>query len=56
MADTQSKIIEISPGKYLNIGTNFEPSQEEQLIALLKKYHKAFAWEYTDMQWIHPET
>jgi hypothetical protein len=56
MENTQSKIIEISPGKYLNIGTNFEPSQEEQLIALLKKYHKAFAWEYTDMQGIHPET
>jgi hypothetical protein len=56
MENTQSKIIEISPGKYLNIGTNFEPSQEEQLIALLKKYHKAFAWEYTDMQGIHHET
>jgi uncharacterized hydantoinase/oxoprolinase family protein len=43
MANTQSKIIEISPGKHLNIGTNFEPPQKEQLIALLKKYHKAFA-------------
>jgi hypothetical protein len=47
---------EISPGKHLNIGTNFEPPQEEQLIALLKIYHKAFAWEYTDMQGIHPDT
>jgi hypothetical protein len=56
MANTQSKIIEISPGKYLNIGTNFEPSQEEQLIALLNKYHKEFSWEYTDMKGIHPET
>jgi hypothetical protein len=56
MENTQSKIIELGPGKYLNIGTNFEPSQEEQLIALLKKYHKAFAWEYIDMQGIHPET
>jgi hypothetical protein len=56
MENTQSKIIEISPGKYLNIGTNFEPSQEEQSIALLKKYHKSFAWEYTNMQGIHPET
>jgi hypothetical protein len=26
------------------------------LIALLKKYHKTFAWEYTDMQGIHPKT
>jgi hypothetical protein len=56
MENTQRKIIEISPGKYLNIGTKFEPSQEEQLIALLKKYHKAFSWEYTDMQGIHPKT
>jgi hypothetical protein len=56
MENSQRKIIEISPGKYLNIGTKFEPSQEEQLIALLKKYHKAFSWEYIDMQGIHPET
>jgi hypothetical protein len=56
MENTQSNIIEISPGKYLNIGTNFEPSQEEKLIALLRKYHKAFSWEYTDMQGIHLET
>ena len=45
MANAQSKIIEISPGKHLNIGTNFEPPREEQLIALLNKYHKSFAWE-----------
>jgi hypothetical protein len=56
MENTQSKIIEISPWKYLNIGTNFEPSQEEQSIALLKKYHKAFSLEYNDIQRIHPET
>jgi len=40
----------------LNIGANLEPYNEEQLIALLNKYHKAFSWEYTDMQGIHPET
>ena len=39
----------------MNIGENLEPSQEEQLIALLNKYHKAFSWEYNDMPWIHQE-
>lgn len=33
-----------------------EPSQKEQLIALLNKYSKAFAWDYIDMEISHPET
>ena len=45
ITNTQSKIIEIGPRKYLNIGAHLTLSQEEQLIALLNKYHKAFAWE-----------
>jgi ABC-type dipeptide/oligopeptide/nickel transport system permease subunit len=45
ITNAQRKIIEIITGKYLNIGANIEPSQEEQLIALLNKYHKAFAWD-----------
>jgi hypothetical protein len=40
ITNAQRKIIEISPRKYLNIGANLEPSQKEQLIALLNKYHK----------------
>ena len=40
----------------MNIGAHLTLSQEEQLIALLNKYHKAFAWEYTDMPKIHQET
>ena len=43
ITNTQSKTIEISPGKYLNIGAHLTLSQEEPLIALLNKYHKAFA-------------
>ena len=54
--NAQSKIIEIGPGKSLNIGANLEPSQEEQLIALLDKYQKSFSLENTDMSGIHPET
>ena len=53
ITNAQSKTIEISPGKYLNIGAHLTLLQEEKLIALLNKYHKEFAWEYTDMPGIH---
>ena len=56
ITNTQSKTIEISPGKTLNIGTHLDSSQEEKLIQLLRKYQKSFAWDYTDMHGIHPET
>eukprot|EP00253_Pinus_taeda_P020244 PITA_20244 len=56
ITNTQSKTMEISPGKTLNIGTHLDSSQEKKLIQLLRKYHKAFAWDYTDMHGIHPET
>ena len=49
----QRKTIEISHGKYLNIGAHLTLSQEEKLIALLNKYHKEFSWEYIDMPRIH---
>eukprot|EP00253_Pinus_taeda_P021045 PITA_21045 len=56
ITNTRSKTIEISPGKTLNIGTHLDSSQEEKLIQLLREYQKAFAWDYTDMHGIHPET
>jgi hypothetical protein len=56
ITNTQIKTIEISPGKTLNIRTLLDLSQEAKLIALLTKYQKAFAWDYTDMKGIHPET
>ena len=56
ITNTQSKTIEINPGKTLNISTHLDSSQEEKLIQLLRKYQKAFAWDYTDMHGIHPET
>ena len=54
--NAQRRTIDISPGKYLNIGAHITLSQEELLIALLSKYHKAFSWEYTKMPGIHHET
>lgn len=56
ITNTQSKTLEISPGKTLNIGTHLDSSQEEKMIQLLRKYQKAFAWDYTNMHGIHPET
>ena len=56
ITNIQSETIEISLGKTLNIGTHLDLSQEEKLIQLLRKYQKAFAWDYTDMYGIHPET
>jgi len=44
--NTQSKTIEISPGKTLNISTHLDSSQEEKLIQLLRKYQKAFAFSH----------
>ena len=56
ITNTQSQVIEISPGKTLNIGNHLDSSQQEKLIRLLKKYQKSFAWDYTDMHGIHPDT
>ena len=56
ITDNQSKTIEISPGKSLNISAHLTPSQEEQLINLLNAHSHSFAWEYTDMPGIPHET
>jgi len=56
ITNSKSKIIEISPGRNLNISNNLQSSQEQEVIALLQKYSKAFSWDYTDMQGIHPKT
>lgn len=46
------KMVEIEPGKTLNINSNLNPEQEQKLIQLLKKYKQAFAWDYPDMKGI----
>jgi len=50
-----SKIVEIEPGKTLNINANLTSDQETKLIHLLGKYKEAFAWEYPDMKGIDPQ-
>ena len=50
-----SKVVEIEPGKTLNINANLTPDQETKLIQLLRKYQEAFAWDYPDMKGIDPQ-
>ena len=47
---------EVSPRKVLHINAGLTESQQEQLLKVLKKKYGAFAWEYTDMKGIHPDT
>lgn len=50
-----SKIVEIEPGKTLNINANLTSEQETKLTHLLRKYQQAFAWDYPDMKGIDPQ-
>jgi hypothetical protein len=49
-------LVELSPGKCLYINSELSLSQQEQLTNLLKEQSGAFAWEYTDMRGVHPDT
>ena len=50
-----SKVVEIEPGKTLNINANLTSDQETKLVHLLRKYQGAFAWDYPDMKGIDPQ-
>ena len=52
---SNSKIVEIEPGKTLNINANLTYEQEKKLIQLLRKHKEAFAWDYPDMKGIDPQ-
>jgi hypothetical protein len=47
---------EISPGKILHINYGLDAYQQKQLVNVLNKQSWAFAWEYTNMKSIHPDT
>jgi len=46
---TTDKTIEIFPGKNFDINVDLDELQQNQLIYVLKKYSRSFAWEYIDM-------
>ena len=56
ISNSHVKTIEIFPGKNLNINSHLETSQEQKMIELLRKYSKAFSWDYTNMAGIHLDT
>ena len=54
--DPYNIVVEISPGKDLNISADLDSNQHEQLISLLQKHSGAFSWDYKYMSSIHPDT
>ena len=40
----------------MHINTRLSENQQAQLLQVLKKQARAFAWEYNDMKGIHPDT
>jgi len=46
--------IEIFLGEELNISPQLKEPKKQRLIELLKLHAKVFAWDYTDMNGIHP--
>ena len=46
---------EVSPKNFMHINAGLSEDQQAQLF-VLKKQAGEFAWEYTDMKGIHPDT
>lgn len=55
-APTPSEPMEILPGCTLNINPQLTPTQVKDLVGMLKEHKVMFAWEYQNMQGIHPDT
>jgi hypothetical protein len=49
-----TKTMEISPSKTLKINSYFTTIQEQQLLDVLKIHRSTFAWDYKNMEGIHP--
>jgi hypothetical protein len=48
--------VEISPRKSLYINVSLEIDQQQKLIQMIQGKSNAFAWDYSDMKGIHPDT
>ena len=53
---SSSEPMEILSRRMLNINPHLTPTQIQNLIGMLKEHQATFAWEYQDMQGIHPNT
>ena len=47
---------DVGPEKFLHVNSGLSENQQAQLLKVLKKQDGSFAWEYTDMKGIHPDT
>ena len=56
MEEFGNSTVEIFPRKSLNINKNLEKIQQVELIKTLQKHYSTYAWEYTNMKGISPET
>jgi hypothetical protein len=48
--------VEISPRKSLYINVSLETDQQQKLVQMIQGKSDAFAWDYSDMKGIHPDT
>lgn len=51
-----NSLIEIFPGKNLNINDNLEESQKKELIKMLQEHYSGYVREYTNMKGIDHNT
>jgi hypothetical protein len=52
---SKSILVEIEPGKTLNINPSLTDAETQQLMKLLLEHKESFAWDYTNMKGISPE-
>ena len=48
--------IEIRPRKSLYINASLETDQQQKLVQIIQGQSDVFAWDYSDMKGIHPDT
>jgi hypothetical protein len=53
---TNVRTVEISLGKSLYINFGLELDQQQKMIQMIQGQSKDFAWDYSDMKGIHPDT
>ena len=53
---SETTLAEISLGKFLHLNPELEEQQTKKLLELLKEQFGAFAWDYSDMKGIYPNT
>jgi hypothetical protein len=53
--NSKSIVVEIKPGKILNINPDLSSVETGRLMKLLIEHEEAFAWDYRDMKGIYSE-